>query len=210
MSAATIDPPAEQLVQLVEAPTKVIYRSARTDLRLVKKRRHPIRDPHTSELVGTTDGQYVVFVGGAFEVPLEGTVTLADSADGGVCTLPVDEVIAWLDNHKLNGNPHEGFWKVEMSAPAPSQDELSRLMEAAWDEGMLVSIIEQERAGWNRPAIIATAEGALVRLREVMAEAEARGREEAEEQAAEVERARKEERAKVTTAKAPESKGEAK
>lgn len=194
MTAATIDPPAEQLV---EAPEKVLYRSARTDLRLVKKRRHPIRDPHTSELVGTTDGQYIVFVGGAFELPLEGEVELADSADGGVCTLPVEEVMAWLDKHKLNGNPHEGFWKVDVAAPAPSETELQRLMEAAWDEDMLVAILEQERAGWNRPALVATAEGALARLREVKVEAAEAGRLEAEQQAAAIEAAREEERAKA-------------
>lgn len=158
--------------QHVSRPTTAVYRAARTDLRLVKKRRRPIRDPATSEVIGTTEGQVVAFVGGVVEIPLEGTVVLRDTSDAGECELPVDEVLAWLDRHKLIGNPHEGFVKVEVAAPAPSQEELSRLMEAAWDEDMLAGIIEQERAGWGREAIINVAQGALERVRKLRAEVE--------------------------------------
>ena len=169
--------------QLVERPTKAIYRAGRTDLRLVKKRRRPIRDPQTSEVIGVTEGQVVAFTGGVVEIPLEGVVTLRDSADAGSCELPADEVLKWLDKHRLNGNPYEGFIKVEVAAPAPSQAELERLMAAAWDEDALVAIIEQERAGWARDAIVRTAEGALSRLREAMEAAREKGEREARERA---------------------------
>lgn len=196
---ATIEAPTD----LVARPTTVLYRSARTDLRLVKKRRHPIRDPHTGELVGVTDGQVIAFIGGAFECPLEGMVRLRDTSDAGVCELPAEEVMAWLAKHHLNGNAHEGFWKVDIAAPAPSQGELDRLMEAAWDEELLLSIIEQERGGWDRQPILHAAEGALERLREVKRQAEEGAQQEAQERQQAEARARAEgERAATEKAKA--------
>lgn len=190
MTATAAPPVDEQLVSTPRAVTTFLAR--RQNLRLVKKPRRPIRNLD-NETVGETDGltlEFAVYIDpvrkeqliaggmdereaqaaaryGRFECPTEGTVEIF----GG--EVDAAELHAWLMRHRLHGDQLEGFWRLEPTVPAVSRDELAKLMEAAWDEGMLVAIIEQERAGWARPEILEVAEGALDRLRQVMAEAQA-------------------------------------
>lgn len=185
---------------LVSQPSgSLIFMAMRDGLRLTKKKRYPIRNPQTGEVSGLTQGEYIGFRDGRFVCPPTGTVTLVDTLDGGVAEIDAEELIAWLRKHRLFDDKHEGFWLVEQPAPTPSKEELERLMDAAVNlrDDVLEQIIEQERAGWGREAVIETAERSLQQIRSMKQTA-------AEEAALEVQEAQARQAAETTAAQAAE------
>jgi hypothetical protein len=90
-----------------------------------------------------------------------------------------------------------------------SPQEIERLMEAAarWDVGTLEAVLEQERAGWGRADLIATAERQVERIRAMEAERDAQvaaAREEADQARAKAEQDAKD--AREALAKAQKAK----
>jgi hypothetical protein len=153
---ATID---EALVS--QPDTSVLFMARRRELRLVKTPRYPIYGPAGAK-VGENPGQALQFTDGAFRCPREGTVTLEDGR-------PADaaEILEWLESHRMLNSLEEGFWRVDPTAPPVSQEEMRALMQAAMrlDVDTLEAIVEQERSGWGRSAIIDEAEQAIVEIR---------------------------------------------
>lgn len=168
---------------LVAQPLNVTsFIASREELRLVKKaRRH--RRNQDGEVVDTTSGQVVPFVPfadpeevdpdtgkpkryGRFDCPREGVVQLEAGEEADAA-----EVHAWLMKHRLIGNRGEGFWVRDVKAPQVTSAEMSRLMEAAFDEDMLTAIIAQEEKGWQRDEILTPARESLQRLRDLKAQA---------------------------------------
>lgn len=170
-STATIDEQDQE--RLVSQPeSTLLFMSRRTDLRLVKRPRYPVRDPVSGQVAGSTAGEFVGFRDGQFRCPQEGEFKLADSLDGGEAEVDAAELVEWLKKHRLYMNRQEGFWLVDQTAPPVSQDEMRALMQAAMrlDVPVLERIVEQERAGWGRDAIIVEAEAALDEINRSLAE----------------------------------------
>lgn len=162
------------------APTDktILWMSRRSDLRLTKRARRTVRNLNTGELEGVTPGQYVGFRDGQIRIPKEGTVTIQDTLDGGEFEIPAEEMNAWLERHRLNGDRQEGFWRVDPTAPPVSQAEMQTMMTAALevDVATLAHIVEQEEKGWQREQILEPARKALegaIHIREQQAEMEA-------------------------------------
>ncbi|HEY4096160.1 MAG TPA: hypothetical protein VGM33_11635 [Baekduia sp.] len=158
MTTATIDEP------LVSAPENtILFMCRRSDLRLVKTQRYPIRGA-SGQQVGETPGEVVAFRDGALRLPKEGTVRLEDGR-----AVDVAEILAWLEDHRLNGDTQGGFWRVDPTAPAISRAELDQLMEMVLelDDEKLQRFVDQERAGWGREDLLEAAEKALMKVLEV-------------------------------------------
>ncbi len=181
---STAEAPTEA-PQLVSQPdTSALFMATRSNLRLVKKAIRTIRGPE-GEAVDQTLGETLEFNEGVLRVPLapDGEVTCLNGE-----RIPAPDVLAWLGKHRMNGDWQEGFWRVDPTAPPPSQEELDTLQELAIDlndEGLTL-FVEQERAGWNRPQLIEIAERTLEKIaakaaeltaahEQELAEAEARG-----------------------------------
>jgi hypothetical protein len=157
------------VAELSKPDTAVLFTAARADLRLVKKKRRPVRGPD-GEVVDETPGECFKFVHGTYRV-LEDGAPLENGE-----TLDREAALTWLRKHKLYGNMHEGFTEIQQAAPAVSQEELAALMEAtlqaaAMDDRALVALIEAEEQGWNREALLAPAREALERVQSVAAAA---------------------------------------
>lgn len=169
------------MTETLVSPTDstVLYMSRRSELRLTKRRRFPVRNPVTGEVEGTTPGEFVAFHDGQVRIPKEGDVRLVDSLDGGEATVPAEDVHKWMVGHRLFGNQLEGFWRVDPTAPPVSQDEMRVMMNAATtlDEETLREIVRQEEAGWARDDILSVAREALDRIGEIREQAEAAQRE---------------------------------
>lgn len=149
---------------LVSAPEdSVLFMCRRSDLRLVKTPRYPIRGA-AGQQVGEEPGQVISFRDGALRLPKDGTVLLEDGREA-----DVEEVVAWLDRHRLNGDTEGGFWRVDPTAPPISRAELDQLMELVLElnDEKLQRFIDQERAGWERTDLIEAAEKALEKVLEV-------------------------------------------
>src|SRR2546421_11791786 len=160
---------AEQ--QMVSVPdTSTLFMARRTDLRLVKKAILQTRDAE-GRAAETIPGQTLAFNDGVLRVPATGAMRLADGRE-----CDVQELLAWLDEHPLKGDWQEGFWRVDPTAPAPSEAELETMQELAMDLDVngLARFIEQEREGWDRKALIGPAERSLERAQEKLAENESK------------------------------------
>jgi len=162
--------------EILVTPTdrSVLYMSRRSELRLTKRRRFPVRNPVTGEVEGVSPGEFVAFRDGQVRIPKEGTVTLQDSLDGGTAEVEAADVHEWLMSHRLFGNQTEGFWRVDPTAPPVSQEEMRALMQAAirLDGDMLREIVRQEREGWGRTQILEEAETALEQIDAIAQQAE--------------------------------------
>ena len=164
MSTAT-PTEVEMLVQQPEA--SVLFISRRDELRLVKEGRYPIMVPNTGQRLGETRGVTVSFAPrGEFRCPESGEVKVMDPGGAGEATLDAAELLQWLESHRRCGDPNEGFYRVDPTAPPLGQEEQERLMQAAteWDVETLQAILEQERAGWNREQVVRSAAGAIERI----------------------------------------------
>jgi hypothetical protein len=144
-----------------------LFMCRRSELRLTKVARYPIMGPG-GQKTGEHPGQAIAFRDGVLRVPHHGVVTLEDGRE-----VDADDVRRFLLGHKLLGDWQEGFWRVDPVAPPVSQAELDTLLEAgmAFDEAAVTAIIEAERAGWNREALINAAVKALDGIQRVNAEA---------------------------------------
>lgn len=148
--------------QLVSQPDHgTIFLSRRSELRLTKTPRYPIRGA-SGQQVGETPGEVVPFREGRFFCPAEGAVTLENGRE-----VDAGEIKAWLERHRLLGDVEEGFWVVETKAPPVSREELERIAQAAteWDTDTLEAILAQESSGWGREDILQVARGAIERIR---------------------------------------------
>jgi len=156
----------------------ILYMSRRSELRLTKRPRRTVRNVHTGELEGVTQGQYIGFRDGQVRIPKTGTVEIQDTLDGGVFEVDAEEMHAWMRRHRLFGNRGEGFWVVDPTAPPVSQAEMQTMMTAALevDVATLARIVEQEEQGWQREQILEPARKALdgaIHIREQQAAMEA-------------------------------------
>lgn len=154
---------------LVSAPSKLVtFAAKREDLRLVRRARYPRYEGGLP--AGETVGQCIAFVNGRLDVPMEGTVTLEDGR-----TAPAVEILEWLQTHRLFGDVFEGFFKVEMAAPAPTQEEMQAMVDAAMalDVERLEEIVRQEEDGWARDAILNVAREGVQRIHAFKAQAAA-------------------------------------
>lgn len=193
MSAATTDSPAvarEQELMVATPEEKILYMARRENLRLIRRPTKQRRDAE-GQPIDTIQGQTVEFKGGVLRVPLDGDVVLV-----GGNKAPAKEIIEWLDEHRSNGDRNDGFWRVDPTAPAPTQAELDTLVRLATELNSveLEEFIAQERANWARPALLETAENTLARIAKVREEADQRAQ-------AAIETARAEGRAEASDAK---------
>lgn len=171
---------------LVSQPDQsALFMATRSNLRLVWESIRTVRDAE-GVAVDKTMGKTLEFREGVLRVPLdparEVTLTNGESA-------PAAEALRFLEKHRLNGDWQEGFWRVDPTAPPPSQAELDMLQTLALDldaEG-LERFIAEESGGWKRTALIEVAQGTLERvqgkldqLSEQLAAARAEGRAEGE------------------------------
>jgi hypothetical protein len=157
--------------ELVATPTKVAqYASRRSDLRLVKVPIYP-RYGGEGRKVGELPGETVEFRNGLLTIDLTKDETVI-AADHRVST---PELVEWLEEHRLLGDPDEGFFKVQVAEPPVSEDEISRLQDAAieLDIDTLEAMIAQEEAGWQRDAILRNARKSIKSIHEIRARAQA-------------------------------------
>lgn len=157
MTVATAPATDEPLVAQPDRGS--IFLSVREDLRLVKVPRYP-RYGAGGAKVGEEPGQAVQFRDSRIFVPDDGDYELEDGRK-----IPAAELREWLLQHKRLGDPSDGFWMVETSAPAVSEAETRLVLENALDVEKLEAIIAQERAGWNRPALIGPVQDQIDKIR---------------------------------------------
>jgi hypothetical protein len=170
----------------ISAPAKTVtFASGREELRLTKVSRYPVYGA-SGQKVSESIGEVVCFHDHRLEVPLEGEFVLEDGR-----TAPAAEIVEWLGKHRLLGDPHEGFFKVEMAAPAPTAEEMQALMDAgmALDVDRLAEIVKQEEAGWARPAILDVARGGIERIETYKKQAAEEAQLQAEQEAQDAEAA---------------------
>jgi hypothetical protein len=149
---------------LVSQPSRErIYSSRRSDLQLIKTPRYPMRGPD-GQKVGETQGITVQFQDGMLRLPLSGEVRTKHGTK-----VNVSELHEWLEDHYLFDDREEGFFVMPIEAPPISGEEMSAFMDAAMrlDAEMLEGALEQERAGWNRPAVLETLGFHLDRVRQL-------------------------------------------
>jgi hypothetical protein len=155
---------------LVQSKPNVMFRSARKNLRLTMEARYPIVNPVTQRPAGVTKGKFVAFretaKGGLLTFAEKGPVKLIDTLDGNEAEMPAEELIEYLEGHRLFGDRFDGFWRETIEAPAVTREEVQVLMDAAleFDEDKLNLLIEQEEQGWGRSELLDTARGAVERI----------------------------------------------
>jgi hypothetical protein len=156
---------------MVSVPdTSTLFMARRGELRLVKKAIMQTRDAE-GRPADTIAGETLTFHDGVLRVPAQGRMRLEDGRD---CN--VHEILAWLEAHPMKDDIQEGFWRVDPTAPAPSELELETLQELGMDLNAdgLEAFIAQERTGWDRPKLIAVAERSLAKVREKLESSEQR------------------------------------
>lgn len=154
----------ETLVQT--PPRSVIFMARRREQRLVKEREIPQYN-QAGERVNVKAGQTVEFREGRLDVPMSGTMKLAKGQEA-----PAEEILEWLRTHPDNGDMFDGFWEVDPVVPAPSEQEMSKLIALAqeYDVPGLEAFLEQEQAGYHRQVLVAACQGSLDKAREVQRE----------------------------------------
>ena len=122
-------PVAEQQQMVAVPDTSSLFMARRSELRLIKKSIMQTRDAE-GRPAETIPGQAVQFHDGVLRVPAGGKMRLEDGRE---CN--AKDVLDWLERHPMNGDWQEGFWRVDPTAPAPSQDELDKLQDLAMEIG---------------------------------------------------------------------------
>lgn len=173
MATATATDDVQTLVS--KPDTAALFMAIREDLRLVKFPRYP-QFGAGGQKVGENFGEVVNFRDGVLRVPAQGTITLEDGREKDAA-----EVLTWLvgdgegtQPHKLLGDRHQGFWRVDPTAPPVSKDELKALMRAAatLDTESLERALSDERDGWDRPDMIEAIEENLATVSEILRESQ--------------------------------------
>lgn len=180
---------AESAAPTVEQPlvsqpdNSALFMATRSNLRLVWESIRTVRDAE-GVAVDKTPGKTVEFREGVLRVPLaeDGTVPLTNGE-----AAPAADVLRFLERHRLKGDWLEGFWRVDPTAPPPSEAELEALQSFAIELNAdgLREFLAQESNGWNRRELLTVAAGTLERvegkLREIAAQMEAARKEGAAE-----------------------------
>lgn len=158
---------AEQMVSVPD--TSTLFMARRSDLRLIKKAVRQTRDVE-GNVAETILGQTIGFHDNVLRIPATGGVRMEDGRE-----CPAHEILEWLEGHPLKEDIQEGFWRVDPTAPPPSEPELELLQALAMDLDVLglEGFINQERAGWARRSLLEVAERSLERAREKLSESEA-------------------------------------
>lgn len=151
----------EDRVLVSQPDDAIMFYAMRSELRLIKTPRRPIRGPD-GESIDETRGVMVQFHDGVLRIPTDGTDVTLGNGD----KEPVDNILPWLESHRLFKDKHEGFWRADPAAPPPSMAELTRLQEfaLALDVDGLEAFLAQEEGGWNRPELVEIAKGTLERI----------------------------------------------
>lgn len=157
--AAVADPPTDVLVS--QPRREVTFASRRENLRLVFQAQYPVFGPQGQPTGTVVGGLRIAFTDGQLRVPLEGEVTTENGK-----RVPVADVIAFLDRHHLNGDQHEGFFRVAQVAPPVTEAEFEAITEAAmdYDTVKLQAILDAEVAGWKRGEIVRIVEKRLAQI----------------------------------------------
>lgn len=152
----------------------LLFMSRRSDLRLTKKARYP-KMGEAGQKVGETQGQSISFIDHRLVVPRQGDMKITDLLGAGEWEAGAEEIATYLRKHRLNGDMFEGFWEVDPVAPAPTEDEMDALQDAALrlDDLALSALIEREENGWNREVVLRVARKTLSKVRTVQEEARA-------------------------------------
>lgn len=184
------DESTTEIVVAAKKPVRV-YFARREELVLTKRKSKRVMSG--GEQVDVEPGELLSFINGKLTVPLDDDLITLQG-------LHIDgqEVIDFLEGnegrelargekrispHHLFGDRQEGFWLHEEVAPAITPAEQGSLIELAEERDVegIEAFIAAEREGFNRPDLIATAEGTLERVRERLAkDAEAKAKADAE------------------------------
>jgi hypothetical protein len=165
--AAIADPPLDTLTS--QPRREVAYAARRADLRLTKVPRYPVLG-QGGQKVDETRGVVIKFQDGQLRVPVDGTLLTEQGHE-----VDAAEILAWLKRHPLLGNHDEGFFEVPQAAPPVSEEETERVGEFSLlhDTDSLRAMLESERAGWNRQALVRPVEKAIARIEQIRADFEA-------------------------------------
>jgi len=123
------------------------YMAARFELTLVRRPVVKKWNPVTGEMLEQTQPDRIRFRRGMFKAKTK-------------------EDVEFLENHPRFGDPVDGFWRVEMPPPPPSQEELSAILGASNDLRQLEEVLEAERRGYARKELLEIVEGQIARLKE--------------------------------------------
>lgn len=158
MPAATVEEPTV----VASPPATKTYIARREDLVLTKKRDRPIMEG--GERVDFETGERIGFKDGMLKVPMGRGETFdgkrGEELDGPAC-------IEWLEKHELFGHKEEGFWLLELPAPAPTDDEQSELIRLAEERDVegIEAFIAAEREGYAREELLKIATDTLERVK---------------------------------------------
>jgi hypothetical protein len=155
MATATDRTPTDTVVS--QPRREVSFAARRDTLRLTKVARYPVRD-QSGQKIDETHGVVIKFQDGMLRIPTEGKVKTEQGRD-----VDAAEIVAWLKQHPLNGDMHEGFWPIPQAIPLISGEEQERITQAAimHDVETLDAILKSERAGWNRYEVVSQIERAV-------------------------------------------------
>jgi hypothetical protein len=147
MTAVTA-PPGDTIVS--QPQQLKTYAARRAELVLVMKPERNVHGPG-GERVDVTPGIRLQFADGVLRVPLTGTVQTQQGRE-----IPAEDVLEFLERHRLYGDRFEGFTEIPQAAPPVSEDEMAQIMYAVamGDLDRLNGVLDAERSGWNRPEII--------------------------------------------------------
>jgi hypothetical protein len=138
----------------------VKFQAAREELRLVMRPERKRFDAEGNP-IETIEGRHLAFMSHYLTVPAAEKMRGEKGED-----LETAEVLAFLKRHPLYGDREEGFWEHKEAAPAPSAQELEKLTDLAvsGDVEGLRQLVQEERTGWGRKALLEPAEKALETL----------------------------------------------
>lgn len=152
MSTAVLEALEEPVVEDIvpRRDPSVVFMARRSDLRLVKSPKQPSYNSAGTK-VGETAGQTIEFREGVLRVPREGKLRIGDGR-----TIPVDELLAWLEEHPMLDSVEEGFWRVDPAAPPLSSDEAAAIQRFSrrLDLDGLAAMLSAERDGWAREKVL--------------------------------------------------------
>lgn len=174
-----MSPVAEQAAPAIALPKPSgarTYVAKRDDLLLILERERRRVDAGTGEVIETILGKRLQFTEGQLVVPEKGSVK---GAPGGVSRLRRQYVIDHLEGrgepgdkdyvepHPLFGDSEEGFILLPTVVPKMTSEEAQAVtgLAIAGDEEGLQALLEQERAGFDRPEMTELVTDTLAKVR---------------------------------------------
>lgn len=143
-------------------PAFKTYVARREELWLTVKRDKPIME--NGERVDFETGQRIGFKDGMLKVPT-GKGETFKGARGEELDGP--DMIKFLEKHALFGHKEEGFWLLELPAPAPTDSEQGELIRLAEEQDVqgIEAFIALEEDGYHRPDLLKIANDTLERVK---------------------------------------------